>query len=472
MSQNRTKHPIYIVEDEKGLLHSLFITLSSAGYNRIETFDSGRKVLDLLPSLDCRVMLLDLFMPGVSGEEVLDSLRENCPHVQVVVVTGINDTDTAVRCIKKGAFDYLVKPVEPDRLVTTVRRALSHSLLMSQNEQLKEKLLSGKVDNPDNFQEIITSDRTMHSLFSYVEVIAPASDPVLITGETGTGKDLMARALHKCSGRQGDFVSLDSSGLDDSVFADTLFGHARGAFTDARKSRKGLVEKAAGGTLFLDEIGDMTPASQLKLLKLAQDRQYYPLGSDQPRSSRARIVAATNRDLEQEMEAGNFRRDLFYRINTYHISLPPLRKRFKDIIPLTRYFVRQACADLGMASQPLTDSLSKYLPAYEFPGNIRELRSLVYGAMATGGMEMLEKKLKHLTGQLKIQGKGSNFPEPAHDLVYPDPLPSIDEAVTSLVFQALERTGGNQAKAARMLGISRQALNKRLKKINPSSAKS
>ncbi|WP_028575433.1 sigma-54-dependent transcriptional regulator [Desulfonatronovibrio hydrogenovorans] len=465
MSDNLLGHPIYIVDDEESLSRSFGIALRSSGFSEIKIFNQGQEVLDLIPDLECKVMLLDLFMPGVSGEEVLKQVRDSCPQVQVVVVTGNDETDTAVRCIKSGAFDYLVKPVEQDRLITTVRRAMSHSLLLYQNARLRQKLLTGKLDCPEAFQGIITQDQAMKRMFSYLEVVAPASDPVLITGETGTGKDLVASALHKLSRRGGEFVSLNVAGLDDNVFADTLFGHVRGAFTDAHEHRKGLVEQAEGGTLFLDEIGDLSQSSQIKLLKLVQDHVYLPLGSDKPKKANARIIAATNQDLDASKEQGGFRADLYYRINTYQVHLPPLRERGSDVLLLAEHFFESACKEHGVEKHTLNQRIITILSSYDFPGNVRQLRSLVYAAVAGGGMEYLEKSLASLMSGLEdILPENNGSTARFQDWFYPEPLPTLEEAGEKLISQALQKTQGNQAKAALILGISRQALNKRLKK--------
>lgn len=464
MSEKELKDFIYIVDDEKRLLESLFITLKTSGFENVATFNDAREILDLIPLKGCRVMLLDLFMPEMSGEDILEQVRLKCPHVQVVVVSGVNETDTAVRCIKNGAFDYLVKPVDPQRLITTVRRAMNHAMLVMQNEQLRNRLLSGRPDHPEYFEDIISSDPQMKSLFSYLEVIAPAVDPVLITGETGTGKDLIASAIHRVSKRKGRFVSLNTAGLDDNIFSDTLFGHVRGAFTDARESRKGLVEEAVHGTLFLDEIGDLSPASQIKLLKLTQDHVYWPLGSDRPRESRARIITATNRDLDERLDQGRFRRDLYYRINTYRVHLPPLRERGEDIVLLARYYLEKACAELNREREGLSPDLAMLLKSHDYPGNVRELRSLIFGSMARGGQEVLKDILSERAGADHVRESDQSFNQPQKKWVYPDPLPTLNQAVSLLIAQAMEKSGGNQSRAARMLGISRQALNKRIKK--------
>lgn len=465
MPEISTQYPIFIVDDEERLLESLFITLRTAGFKDISTFSNGNEILGMLPQLQCRVLLLDLFMPGAAGEDILDQINLQCPHIQVIVITGINETDTAVRCIKKGAFDYLVKPVEPQRLITSVRRAMSHSDLIMQNQQLKQRLLSGQPDHPEYFEDIITNDPKIKSMFSYLEIVAPESDPVLITGETGTGKDLIASVMHKASGRKGSFISVNTAGLDDNMFSDTLFGHVRGAFTDAKEPRKGLIEEAANGTLFLDEIGDLSQASQVKLLKLTQDHVYLPLGSDKPLESSARIIAATNRDLEARQMQGLFRRDLFYRINTYHIHLPPLRERREDIILLTHHFLEQACSQLNLDYEPLTRRLTVLLKSYDYPGNIRELRSMIFSAMARGGMNVMQAMLEELLG-IDPSSNVDEGRDIRHETwVYPDPLPTLKQASRVLIDQALKKCRGNQAKAAGILGISRQALNKRLKNL-------
>lgn len=458
--------PVYILDDEQALTRSFFLTLKSFGFEDVRMFHEGREVLDLFSERENGVLLLDLSMPGMPGEEVLHRVREHSPLVQVVVITGINEADTAVRCIRAGAFDYLVKPVDAERLATTVRRAMSHSSVLEQNFSLRRKLLTGDLDKPDIFRRIVTQDTRMRAIFSYVEVVASLSDPVLVTGETGTGKDLLAAALHEASGRKGRFVGLNAAGLDDNVFADTLFGHVKGAFTDAREARKGLVEQAEGGSLFLDEIGDLAPASQVKLLKLIQDRVYYPLGSDTPKTCTARIIAATNRDLEAAHKQGRFREDLFYRINTYHIHLPPLRERKGDVPLLVEFFLGEACSELDLHLEPPSPQATELLATYGFPGNVRELRSLIFAAMAGGGLAVLEKKIADLTGsgQADLVATQQNPAPCSVSWQYPSPLPTLEQAGKMLVEQALRTSNGNQSKAAAMLGISRQALNKRLKK--------
>lgn len=461
MLKSSPKYPIFIVDDERQLLDSLSMTLFSAGYEHAVTFSDGQAVLDLLPDPDCSLVLLDLFMPtGVSGEEILKRFSMECPHIPVVVITGVDETKTAVRCMHAGAFDYLVKPVEADLLIATVRRACSHSLLLRQNAVLRDKLLQGSLDQPEAFAHVITNNQQMQSIFRYLEVVAPASDPVLITGETGTGKDLLAAALHGVSGRTGPFLSMNVAGLDDNMFSDALFGHLKGAFTDAGTARQGLVSQAEDGTLLLDEIGDLSMASQLKLLKLIQDREYYPLGAERPRRSKARIVAATNRDLAAAMRQGRFRKDLYYRINTYHVHLPPLRERTEDIPLLAEHFLGEACVEMNMRAEHVTSRIATILQSHDYPGNIRELRTMIFTAMAHGGLDHLKQSP---AGRGKVSATHSLPSSKKKRIQYPDPLPTLNDAVRELLREALRRTRGNQSAAARMLGVSRQAMHQRTK---------
>jgi DNA-binding NtrC family response regulator len=281
-----------LVDDEEQALKSFEMVLRSASMNNFISCHDSRDVMPLLHSRDIEVMLLDLRMPHISGEELLPKIISDYPEVPVIIVTGANDVETAVKCMQQGAFDYIVKPAEKSRLVASTRRAVEIRELQRENRLLKTHVLSNKLDTPEAFSEIITISTGMRSIFQYVEAIAASPRPVLITGETGVGKELIARAVHRLSHRTGAFVPVNVAGLDDNVFADTLFGHKKGAFTDAREARSGLVEQAAGGTLFLDEIGDLNTASQVKLLRLLQEGEYFPLGSDLAKRSNARIVVA------------------------------------------------------------------------------------------------------------------------------------------------------------------------------------
>jgi len=313
------------------------------------------------------------------------------------------------------------------------------------------------------FESIVTRDRKMWSIFRYIEAIAPTSQAVLITGETGTGKELIARALHAVSRYSGDFVSVNVAGLDDMMFSDTLFGHNRGAYTGADRTRKGLIETAAGGTLFLDEIGELNKASQVKLLRLLQEHEYYSLGSDRKMYSTARILVATNTRLDALMESGSFRSDLYYRLCSHHIHLPSLRERRDDIPLLVEYFTAKAAKDLGRPLPKIPEDMLDLLLLRNFPGNVRELKGLVINAVAVSdnGTVVFPRSNSPrpaLAANNQITADFNNLPHPAGR------MPTLFEAEEYLIREALKVSGGNQRAAALLLGISRQALNKRIKR--------
>jgi DNA-binding NtrC family response regulator len=362
-------NPVLLVDDEERFLESVSFTLSSAGINNIEECQDSRDVMKVLSEQRFGVIVLDLFMPFVSGLELLPAITHDFPEIPVIIITAVNELDTAVECMKSGAFDYLVKPVDDERLITSVKRAVQFSEMRNENTMLKKYLLSDQLNHPEAFSEIITKNSTMRSIFQYVEAIGSTHLPVFITGETGTGKELLARAIHMISGRKGDFVAVNVAGVDDNLFSDMLFGHKKGAFTGADRDRKGMIEQSAGGTLFLDEIGDLSAESQVKLLRLLQEGQYYPVGSDIPKISDARVVAATNKDIESLQESRQFRKDLYYRLEAHHVHIPPFRGRTEDIPFLVDHFLREASKNLGKKKPTPPRELFTLLSTYNFPGN-------------------------------------------------------------------------------------------------------
>jgi DNA-binding NtrC family response regulator len=460
--------PVLLVDDEPQALHSLELALRSAGINNIVSCRDSQQVLPLLAEKEIEVMLLDLWMPHVSGEELLAAAAAEFPDLPVIVVTGVNEVETAVRCMKSGAFEYLVKPVDKERLLTAVGRAIEIRDLRRENLSLTRSLLATDLEHPEAFAAIVTRNEAMRSIFQYVEAIARTAQPVLITGETGVGKELIARAVHVLSGRRGSFVAVDVAGLDDTVFADALFGHRKGAFTGADEPRVGLVEQAAGGTLFLDEIGDLSSASQVKLLRLLQEREYRPVGADVPKRADARVVVATNRDPLQAQQSGKLRKDLYYRLSTHHVHLPPLRERLDDLPPLVDHFLDEAALELKRKRPTPPKELLALLATHAFPGNIRELRSMVFDAVGSHRSRMLslrQFKAAIDRGGARHEAGPRPLPErPGEAIRFSHQLPTLREAERALVAEALERAQGSQGLAARMLGITRQALNRRLRR--------
>ncbi|WP_029457222.1 sigma-54-dependent transcriptional regulator [Solidesulfovibrio alcoholivorans] len=454
---------ILIVDDEPAWLRSLSLTLeSSAGITNTFLCQDSREVLPLLDKGGIGLVLLDLTMPGLSGEELLAAIAERHPDVTCIIISGVSQLDTAVRCMRLGAFDYYVKTDEEDRIVGGVLRAIRMQELRDENLAVKNRLVAGGPAHPEAFAGIVTRSRAMHAVFAYIEAVAASPQPLLVTGESGVGKENLVCAAHAVSGRDGPLVAVNVAGLDDAVFADTLFGHVRGAYTGAEAARRGMVEEAAGGTLFLDEIGDLSVASQVKLLRLLQEGEYFALGSDLPKRLRARVIVATHRDLAAHEAEGRFRRDLYFRLRTHHVHIPPLRERKEDIEPLLRHFLAEAAAAMRKAVPTFPPELTACLAAYHFPGNIRELRAMVFDAVSLHTGRMLSMK-----SFLAAMGRTQQACQPAAPPLNPfapfEQLPTFAEAAHFLVEEALSRSGGNQTLAARLLGISQPALSKRLK---------
>lgn len=464
--------PVLLVDDEEPVLKSLSGVLKSGGISNIICTEDSSKVLEILSEQEIGVMLLDLTMPGLSGEELLPIIHLDYPDLPVIIITGNSEVSTAVECIKMGASDYLVKAVEKNKLIATVKRAIEIQELKRENSSLKKHLFSNKLERPEAFSEIITGNEKMRSILLYVEAISKTAKPVLITGETGVGKELIARAIHTLSKRQTDiFLPVNVAGFDDNMFSDNLFGHRKGAFTGAEQVRKGLIERAAGGTLFLDEIGDLSHASQVKLLRLIETGEYFPLGSDVAKKSEARIIVATNRDINKAVEFGDFRKDLFYRLHTHQVHLPPLGERMDDLPLLIEHFLEKASQELGKKKPNPPPELFTLLGVYNFPGNVRELETMIFDAVSrypdgktrrsgTLSLEVFKRAIgqENIRSSPKIQDKLF--------ISFSERLPTIKQATELLINEALKRSKGTQTIAARILGISQQALNKRLSRRN------
>ena len=457
---------VLLVDDEAPWLRSLRLTLErSAGITNITTCQDSRAVMELLEQSEIGLVLLDLNMPHLSGDQLIGMIAERHPEIAVIVISGMNQIESAVNCIKQGAFDYFVKTVEEDRLVSGILRAIRMLELERQNREMSSRMLSGELKHPSAFAGIVTTDRTMHAIFSYIEAVALSTEPLLIMGESGVGKELIAKAAHTLSGCQGQLVSVNVAGLDDVVFADTLFGHMRGAFTGADQPRRGMIEEAADGTLFLDEIGDLSIASQVKLLRLLQEGEYVPLGSDRPKRLKARVVVATHQNLSLKQENGTFRRDLYYRLCTHMVHVPPLRERKGDLPPLLDHFLEEAARILGKKKPTPPRELLQLLATYSFPGNVRELKALVYNAVSVHRDRVLSMDtfMKTIIPQETKQSQPVVTRPEKNLFAGLERLPTFGEAAELLVEEAMSRANGNQTIAARLLGISQPALSKRLK---------
>jgi DNA-binding NtrC family response regulator len=346
-----------------------------------------------------------------------------------------------------------------------VKRAIEIRELQRENRLLKAHVLSDQLQHPEAFSEIITNSPIMRAIFQYIEAISMSPQSVLITGETGTGKELVARTIHTLSNRKGNFVPVNVAGLDDNVFADTLFGHKKGAFTGADQARSGLIEQASGGMLFLDEIGDISPISQVKLLRLLQDGEFFPLGSDIVKHSDARVVVATNQNLQTLQESGKFRKDLYYRLRAHHIHLPPLRDRKDDLPILVNHFLEKASKTLGKEKPIFPVELFSFLATYPFPGNIRELESMIFDAVTSCKSERLSLEPFRLyfrqsepIDETKVSAQSMAASTLKEKI---DTISHMTEK--QMIIDALNKTNQNRTKAAELLGISRRTLQNKIK---------
>jgi len=458
--------PIILVDDDLQALELLSSFLRNAGMKHIITFEDGRKIPKYLANSPAAVIVLDLMMPKISGITLLEEIAREKPDISIIVVTAEQQIETAIECMKLGAVDFLTKPVVIKRFITSINRALElHALteeIIASRKSSEDRLNS----RTPQFPSIITRNREMLSLMRYVGIIADSFQPILIFGETGVGKELFAQAIHSFSKRKGMFISVNVAGLDDTLFSDTLFGHRKGSYTGAISDRDGLIKKAANGTLFLDEIGDLNEISQIKLLRLLQENEYYPIGSDIPVQSNARLLVATNQNLKQRMMEGKFRKDLYYRLCSHQVNIPPLRSRVDDIPLLLNHYISEYAKSQGKNNLTYRKELINLLSTYDFPGNVRELQAMILDVVTrSSGGKIHVSEFKELI----CREKGTNIIDDQPSEIDFNPItfsrfPTIKEAENELIRRALEVSDNNQGIAAQMLGITRQALNNRLRR--------
>ncbi len=460
--------PVLLIDDEEHILLSYSLILRTAGIENVLTIQDSREVLPFMSEQEVSVIVLDLIMPHISGSTLLYQINREYPHVPIIVITATSEIEIAVNCMREGAFDYLVKPVEKSRFVSSVKKSLEFRALRDEVSFLRHHLLTDYLENEDAFASIVTNNKKMLSIFHYVEAIAKTQRPICICGETGVGKELLSRAIYNLSELKGEFVAVNMAGLDDTMFSDTLFGHKKGAYTGADIDREGLIVQASGGMLLLDEIGDLNESSQLKLLRLLDEKKYYPLGSDVYEKSNVRIITTTHKDLQKQILKGAFRKDLYYRLCAHCVYIPPLRERTDDIPLLFNHFLGLAADSLSKKKPAYPNELITLLLSYDFPGNVRELQAMVFDAVAqhkSGKLSM--KSFKEF-----IKQKGGLIrplfliPEHGEVLLNNNSVrfPTLKETEEFLIYEALKRSNGNQGIAASLLGITRQALNKRLKR--------
>ncbi|HJV65395.1 MAG TPA: sigma-54 dependent transcriptional regulator [Geomonas sp.] len=476
MKRPRTaKKQVLLVGGEPHLLTTCKLHLEVNGISEVLTVSDQHKVLPLLDSGEVAVAVLDLGEPGAGLELLSQAVRQDLP----VIVTADDRVNSALDCLKLGAFDYLAKPLNHGRLVESVQKALDRQCGEAPEESGEgdegEELPGGRgrvLDEESRlavFAELVTRNKKMKELFRYAEALAASRQPILILGETGSGKELMARALHKLSGCKGEYIALNAAGLDDPMFSDALFGHQRGAYTGADQAREGLVARAAGGTLFLDEIGDLNELSQVKLLRLLQEEEYYPVGSDLVRKSHARVLLATNRDLPKRISEGRFRNDLYYRLCSHQVRIPPLRERPDDLPLLLEHFIELMSQRLGIEPPSYSKKVLELLEGYDFPGNVRELQGMVDDAVLCRKDGLIsEVPFVRTISAAPVPEETPQIPREENSIeqlleAVWGHFPTLREAEDLLINTALEIAKGNQRIAAGMLGLNRQTLNMRLK---------
>lgn len=439
--------PILIIEDDESLRRVLEFSLEEAGY-RVHTASEGKGGLEIFRNERPPLVITDIQMPGISGIEVLKTVKEEAPETLVIVITAFGSVEKAVEAMKLGAYDYLTKPFGRDELRLTVDKALSYYGLQEENARLRTEL-SDQVD----FTSIVGISEAMQQVFGVVRRVAATEASVLILGESGTGKELVARAIHYGSERRdGPFVPVNCAAIPSELLESELFGHVRGAFTGAIKDRKGKFELADGGTLFLDEVGELALELQPKLLRALQEREIEPVGGT-PRKIDVRVVAATNRDIEEEVGEGRFRDDLYYRLAVIPVYLPALRERAEDIPLLVRHFVTKYAG----SEIEINDALFARMQAHPWPGNVRELenaveRMLILRRGAT--LEAEDFKVRPAP-RIKAEDRVLNLPAEGY------PLEDLEKEA---VLEALRRSGGNQTRAAEFLRIPRHTLIYRIEK--------
>jgi DNA-binding NtrC family response regulator len=442
---------VLVVDDDPRLCELLAVDLPRHGF-ACETATSAVGALERLERGDFDVVVTDKNMPGVDGIALCTRLSELRPDIPVVVMTAFGSIDAAIAAIRAGAYDFVAKPVETDALALVLERAARHREL-----ERRVRALRRAVETTQRFDELIGESPPMRKLFDLLERLSASDASVLIVGESGTGKELVARALHRRGPRSAcAFVAINSAAVPETLLESELFGHVRGAFTDAHGDRKGLIEQANGGTLLLDEIGEMPLAIQVKLLRVLEERRVRPVGGDQEIPVDVRIVSSTHRDLESEIEAGRFREDLYFRINVVRLELPPLRARGNDVLLIAEDMREKSAARAGKNVKAFARAAAEKLIGYNWPGNVRELRNCVEHAVALTltdeiGVDDLPERIRaYRPAELVLAG---------HD---PAELAPLDEVERRYILHVLEAVGGNRTLAARVLGLDRKTLYRKL----------
>ncbi|MGH7272437.1 MAG: sigma-54-dependent transcriptional regulator [Polyangiaceae bacterium] len=450
---------ILIIDDDQSMCELLESELARREFD-VKWVMTPAEALALFEREDFGLAITDVNMAGMSGVDLCKELVARREDMPVIVTTAYANMETAISAIRAGAYDFVTKPFDVDELTLTIERALHHRALREEVKRLRKA-----VDSTQRFEEILGTSPAMLKMCDLVTRVAGTETTVLITGESGTGKELVARALHAKSGRSGgSFVAINCAAMPESLLESELFGHVKGAFTDARSARNGLFVRASKGTLFLDEIGEMPAGMQAKLLRALQERKVRPVGGDQEQPFDTRILAATNRDLETEVEEKRFREDLFYRINVVRVHVPPLRARGSDILLVAQHFLERYAVQSRRAVVGLTSTAADRLLTYPWPGNVRELQNCIERAVALAqfdriGVDDLPEKIRDY--------KVTRISVESND---PSELLSMDEVERRYILKVLEAVGGNKTLAAQVLGFDRRTLYRKLDRARDVSA--
>ncbi|MGE5205568.1 MAG: sigma-54-dependent transcriptional regulator [Chlamydiota bacterium] len=443
-------HNILIVDDEEGIRQSLKGVLEDEGY-KVAAVESGESCLDTLRRRSFDVILLDIWLPGMDGLETLEKIREAEDAPEIIIISGHGTIETAVRATKLGAFDFLEKPLSLEKTLILVKNAAESRRLRGENRDLKKQLLAKSV--------IVGDSIPMKALRQQIGLMAPTNGRVLVYGESGTGKELVAHAIHAQSPRkEGMFVEVNCAAIPEDLIGSELFGHRKGSFSGATSDKEGKFQKADGGTLFLDEVGDMSLKTQSKVLRTLDEQRFTPVGGDEMITVDVRVIAATNKDLEEEISRGNFREDLFYRLNVIPFYVPPLRERKEDIPQLARYFLKEFSATYGRRQREITDDAIEALMRYSWPGNVRELRNVMERIVIMNPTAFkLDRKhlppLVYRDGNRRLLGEASTLHQAraAYERDY--------------ILKKLDENHGNVSRTAEVLGLERSHLYRKMKSL-------
>ncbi len=448
---------VLVVDDDQGMCELAAEGLGSRGYEVVWRV-SADEALELLEREDFDVVLADIHLDGMSGLELCERVLARRPDVCVVVMTAFGSLEGAIGAIRAGAYDFVIKPVSMDALAIALERATQHRQLRAELKRLRKRVESQELPN------MVGDSPAMKRVSDLVSRVADSDASVLITGESGTGKELIARAIHDRSGRKGPFLAINCAAVPETLLESELFGHARGAFTDARAARKGLFVEANGGTLFLDEIGEMALGMQAKILRALQERSVRPVGESIEVPFDARIITATNRDLEGDVSDKRFREDLYYRINVVRVEIPPLRARGNDVLLLAQHFLSRAAGRSGKPVSRLGSAVAEKLISYDWPGNVRELENCLERAVALAAYD--EITVEDLPVKVRDHKVSAVLPV-AED---PMELPSMQTVEDRYIQRVLKAVGGNKTLAAKILGFDRRTLYRKLARQAVSSS--